>query len=121
MLCDVWCHCVLSWDVFEEPYEEQGKRCLSVCQGLSWEGGFLSKQRKATGVNARNQQPMKDQGEIPRGKEKTISEKKEGIGMKRDGNRRSRCLFTWHLFGSLWRKLKSRVPCERPPAQGVSL
>lgn len=43
---------------------------VSVDQGLPWDGGFLSKQRKTTRVDARNQQPAKDQGEIPREKRK---------------------------------------------------
>lgn len=77
---DAWCHLVTSWDVSEEhqPHKGQGGRSLSAGQWLPWEGGFLSKQRKMTRADARNQQPVKDQGEIAREKRKLFQRKGEG-------------------------------------------
>lgn len=52
---------------------------------VPWAEGPLSMQRKVTRAEARNQQPVKHQEKIPREIEETISEEREGIGVKKMG------------------------------------
>lgn len=128
--CDAWCDWVFSWDVSEEsqPHEEQGGRCLCGPRApLGWRFSLQAEE----GDQSRCQKPptCERSGRNSQGKEETISGR-EGIGVKRDGNRRCRWLLRRSFFWSLGchsystvstRKLRVRLPCERPLAQDVSL